>query len=121
MADLSRVSPDTLIQVTLSGIAWKQMLMVMRWHDGKEIHAIKKAASVEDEDQAVILTYAEWELVLRVLTKYLTEVANTTAYMKTEEYKKGVHELLYFANTAISGALIGMQAERIDRMNQGEG
>lgn len=60
----------------------------------------------------VEFTYSQWEQLLKELTEHVLAKIDKGEYPKPE---------LWRAKDVISNALIGLQEERINRLNQGEG
>lgn len=108
MDNLSSIPKELIVRITLQTEDLAQVYKVVG--DSIEMKAISMNESETGYD--VEFQYSEWERLSKALTEYMVGKIDKGEYPKPE---------LWRAKEAISDALIGLQEERINRLNQGEG
>lgn len=109
MADLSVIPPELMIRIELLAADLLELREFLFSHC-----STPGASNVKiTQDNLVIeMTYADWELALAELTQRLVSQLTDDGGLPREE--------LWRVRSAIGKTLIGLQAERIRRLYQGE-
>lgn len=109
MDDLSKIPEETRVKIRLAKPDIAELMRIIATRiDAGTCHGMADVA----EEQSITMTYSAWESVLKDLTAYAVEQTTKGAT---------IQESIWRAKTEIEHALIGLQEERIMRMEQGEG
>jgi len=108
MDDLSKIPEETKVQITMNKGDWAVLKLLI----GEKIDEGCLALFSEQDRQLITMTYVAWEGVLTDLVAHGIEEINKGGDLK---------ESLWRAKGEIEKALIGLQDERLARLQQGEG
>lgn len=109
MDDLSHIPDDFKVKITLPKEEWLTVLKVV----ASRIEAGSSTSPLGQEDEpSITMKYAVWESIFKDLTSYAVQEI---------EAKRIPSESFWRAKTEIGDILIGLQEERLLRMEQGEG
>lgn len=110
MEDLSKIPEETMVKIRFAKPELEELIRILP-------ERIKDAGRNQDALDAtpgisITMTYAAWEALLTDVTAYM---------VKKLESRATVAESVWGAQTEIAEALIGLQEERLMRIEQGEG
>lgn len=107
MDNLSSIPKELIVRITLQTEDLAQVYKVV----GDSIEMKASSMNQGEAGYDVEFKYFEWERLSKALTEHMVKKIDKGEYPKPE---------LWRAKEAISDALIGLQEERINRLNQGE-
>lgn len=110
MEDLSRIPKELKVKIVLEAEAWRQVAWAINtsFEPGSG-HEMQEWS----DKQVVVMTFGAWKAVLRELVAFAVEHIGKTSEPLPEGFYQGKQE--------IELALVGLEEERIMRMEQGEG
>jgi len=108
--DLRQIPKDFKVKIVLESEAWQQVAWAVNtcFEQGSG-HTMEE----RPDEKVVTMTYGAWRQVIRELVTYAVEHINRTSDPLPEAYHQG--------KEAIELTLVGLEEERIMRLEQGEG